>query len=246
MRNGVLAVGLIAAMAGSASAETAAGWDLNVSSYLWAAGLEADTEQFGLPKTHVELSFGDIIEDLDGAIMVTVGARRDGVLLWADLIYTNVSANDATPYGVVANSVYSRTKSFTGTFGAGYELISTDQTRLDLVGGLRIWSIDSKLGFSGGLLDGRQAKDSATWLDAVAGIRGTHQLSGNYYVDGWLLMGGGGADKDWDIAAMVGYRFNERFSAVAGWRALGVDYSHGGFSYDAIQRGPILGAVFKF
>lgn len=51
MRNGVLAIGLVAAMAGSASAETASGWDLTVSSYLWAAGLEADTEQFGLPST---------------------------------------------------------------------------------------------------------------------------------------------------------------------------------------------------
>lgn len=250
MRNGLMAAWLATALATAAgsplAAQEASGWDFTVSSYLWAAGLEADTEQFGLPKTHVDLSFGDIIKDLDGAIMVTVGARRDGILLWADLIYTNVSADDATPYGVVANSVSSRTKSFTGTFGAGYELISDEKTTLDLVGGLRIWSVDSKLGFNGGLLDGRRGKDSATWVDAVIGVRATHHLSEKLYLDGWLLAGAGGAKKDWDIAALVGYEVNERISAVAGWRALGVDYSHDDFSYDAIQHGPIIGAVFKF
>lgn len=249
MRHGLMAAGLIAALVpatSAAAAQETSGWDFTVSSYLWAAGLSADTEQFGLPGTHVDLSFGDIIEDLDGAIMVTLGSRRDGVVLWADLIYTNVSTDDATPYGVVAESVSSRTKSFTGTFGAGYELVSNDQTTLDLVGGLRVWSVDSKLGFHGGLLDGRRGKDSATWIDAVIGVRGTHHLNDRLYLDGWLLAGGGAADKDWDIAALVGYDFSPRFSAVAGWRVLGVDYDHDGFAYDAIQRGPIMGAVFKF
>jgi hypothetical protein len=45
------------------------------------------------------------------------------------------------------------------------------------------------------------------------------------YVSGWGLIGAGGPDIDWDVAALAGYDFNERLSAVAGYRALGVDYS---------------------
>jgi hypothetical protein len=33
---------------------------------------------------------------------------------------------------------------------------------------------------------------------------------------------------------------------VAGYRALGVDYSHDGFVYDVVQKGPILGLMVQF
>jgi len=62
----------------------------------------------------------------------------------------------------------------------------------------------------------------------------------------WGLVGAGGADVDWDVAAVLGYRFNDRFSAVAGYRALGVDYSDDGFLFDVVQQGPILGITMHF
>ncbi|RVD53740.1 MAG: hypothetical protein EOS30_21505 [Mesorhizobium sp.] len=44
----------------------------------------------------------------------------------------------------------------------------------------------------------------------------------------------------------LGYRFNERFSALAGYRALGVNYSNNGFEFDVVQQGPIMGLVMHF
>lgn len=40
--------------------------------------------------------------------------------------------------------------------------------------------------------------------------------------------------------------FNDKFSAVAGYRALGVDYSDDGFVLDIVQQGPIFGVVLRF
>jgi hypothetical protein len=37
-----------------------------------------------------------------------------------------------------------------------------------------------------------------------------------------------------------------KISAVAGYRALGVDYSHDGFVLDIVQQGPICGVVMHF
>lgn len=59
-------------------------------------------------------------------------------------------------------------------------------------------------------------------------------------------MGGGGADIDWDVALGIGYEFNDRISAIAGYRALGVDYDDDGFLFDTVQQGPILGLAVKF
>jgi hypothetical protein len=60
------------------------------------------------------------------------------------------------------------------------------------------------------------------------------------------LVGAGQADLDWDVAANLGYQFTDRISAVAGYRALGVDYNQDGFVFDVVQQGPILGMVFRF
>ncbi|MCY1248263.1 hypothetical protein D9M72_616760 [compost metagenome] len=118
--------------------------------------------------------------------------------------------------------------------------------QLDVVGGLRIWSVESELSFQGGLLDGRSRSDEATWVDGLAGVRGTYSLTPELYLTGWGLVGAGGADLDWDVAAAVGYRFNDTISMVAGYRALGVDYSDDGFVFDAVQQGPIMGLVVRF
>jgi hypothetical protein len=76
--------------------------------------------------------------------------------------------------------------------------------------------------------------------------RGDYSITPHVYLTGWGLVGAGGADLDWDVAAGLGYRFNERFSAVAGYRALGVNYSENGFVFDVVQQGPIMGVVIHF
>lgn len=45
------------------------------------------------------------------------------------------------------------------------------------------------------------------------------------------MVGGFGAASDfaWDVLAGVGYEWNQSFSVVGGYRALGVEYGSGGF-----------------
>jgi len=50
----------------------------------------------------------------------------------------------------------------------------------------------------------------------------------------------------WDIMGGLGYEFTETSSVVVGYRALSVDYSNEGFVFDIVQRGPLMGAVFRF
>ena len=60
------------------------------------------------------------------------------------------------------------------------------------------------------------------------------------------MIGAGGADLDWDVAAAIGYRCNDGISVLAGYRALGVDYEKGDFVFDVVQEGPIFGVVMNF
>ncbi|PAM35009.1 hypothetical protein CEJ63_27080, partial [Acinetobacter baumannii] len=42
------------------------------------------------------------------------------------------------------------------------------------------------------------------------------------------------------------WEFTPGFSAVAGYRAMGVNYRNDGFVYDIVQKGPLLGISGRF
>jgi hypothetical protein len=73
-----------------------------------------------------------------------------------------------------------------------------------------------------------------------------YSITPSIYFTGWGLIGAGGADLDWDVMAAIGYKWNDTISAVAGYRALGVNYSDDTLTNDIVEHGPILGVVFHF
>ncbi|WP_439626192.1 hypothetical protein [Shinella sp.] len=222
-------------------------WTFAFSPYFWGAGLSGDVAQFGLPTTvHISPDFSDILDNLDFAVMAAGEARYERYSVFADVIYTKLSVGSGTPRGVIAGSVDVTSETFAGLAGAGYSVLQDGPSNLDIVAGVRVWSVNTEISLHGGILDGRSASDGDTWIDAMTGIRGRYFFDDNFYLTGWGLIGTGGANVDWDVAAALGYRFNDTVSAVAGYRALGVDYEKNGFVFDAVQQGPIIGLAVKF
>jgi len=222
------------------------GWTFAVAPYFWAAGLSGEIAQFGSPTVDVDTSFSDILKNLDFAAMAVAEARYDRYSIFGDLMYVKLSAGSATPRGILADSVDVTSETFSGLIGAGYSILKSDVGQLDIVGGARVWSVNTDIDFHGGPLDGVSPSDGATWVDGLVGVRANYSLTPEIYLTGWGMVGAGGANVDWDVAAALGYRFNERFSAVAGYRALGVNYRDDGFVFDVVQQGPILGLVMRF
>jgi hypothetical protein len=226
---------------------TEQGWVFSFAPYFWAAGLSGEVGQFGLPPVDVDADFGDIFDYLDFGAMAIGEARYDRYSIFGDIIYSKISGAAGTPRGILASSVAVSSETFSGLIGAGYALFDDGVGRFEVVGGVRVWSVDTDISFSGGILDGVSRSDGATWADGMVGVRANYSLTPEVYLTGWGLVGAGGADIDWDVAAAIGYRFNDRISAVAGYRALGVDYSNDdGFVFDVVQQGPILGLVVRF
>ncbi|ACI58314.1 conserved hypothetical protein (plasmid) [Rhizobium leguminosarum bv. trifolii WSM2304] len=226
--------------------ETESGWTYTAAPYFWAAGLSGDMAQFGLPEVHIDSSFDDILENLDFAFMAAGEARYDRFSIFADIMYTKLGADANTRRGILADSVDVTSKTFAGLLGVGYSVLDSQSGHLDIVGGVRVWSVDTTIGFNGGLLDGREADDGATWVDALAGVRGNYFFTPEVYVTGWGLVGAGGADLDWDVSLALGYKFTDTISAVAGYRAVGVNYDNDGFVFDVVEQGPIIGVAFHF
>jgi hypothetical protein len=239
------AADLISAVAPD-TAPVESGWTYSVTPYFWAAGLSGETSQFGLPVIDIDASFSDILDNLDFAAMLIGDARNGPYSLFGDLIYTKLSADRATPLGILATSVDVEATTFAGLAGAGYSVLQGPSGHLDVVGAVRVWSVDTDISFSGAFLDGQTRSDGATWVDGLVGVRGNYSFTPQFFVVGWGLVGAGQADIDWDVAAGLGYRINDTFSATLGYRALGVDYSDDGFLFDVVQQGPIAGLTIRF
>ncbi|MEZ2127441.1 MULTISPECIES: hypothetical protein [unclassified Sinorhizobium] len=240
------AADLLPALAPQPQAETKDGWSFTVAPYFWLAGISGDTGVFGLPTVDIDQSFSDIISDLDFGFMAAGEARYGRISILTDILYIRITTDAATPRGIIASEVDLKSETFTAFVGGGYTVLEDNRGRLDVTGGIRVWDVDTKISFTGGLLGGRSRSDGATWVDGLGGFRGTYSITPQIYLTGWAMIGGGGADLDWDVLAGIGYNFDNRISAVAGYRALGVDYSDDGFVFDAIQHGPILGVAIRF
>lgn len=229
--------------------QTESGWTFTFAPYFWAAGLSGDVGSRidSVQRTvHVDASFSDIWDHLDFGAMAIGEARYGRYSVFGDIIYTKISGSAATPKGFLAERIEADAETFAGFAGVGYSVLEDNAGRLDIVGGVRVWSVDATISISGGFLDGRSKSDGDTWVDALGGVKGNYFITPNVFVAGWGLVGGGGADIDWDVAATVGYKFNETFSSVIGYRALGVDYSNNGFVFDVVEQGPIIGLAVKF
>jgi opacity protein-like surface antigen len=258
LRELALSLALLTGLAGSAAAADLAppeepvapdgGWTFTFAPYLWAAGMQGDIAQFGLPEVEVDLSFTDILDHFDIGVMGVAEARHDRFGILTDLMYIKLSAdNHIDPKGPVVAQVDLSSETLTVLGALEYRLIDDAAGSLDALAGARLWSVSTDFDFSGNVIN-RSANDSETWVDPIVGFRGRLNLSQDFFLTSWAMIGGFGVSSDftWDVMGGIGYQTSDSISLIAGYRGLGVDYENDGFVFDVTQDGPILGAVFRF
>ena len=72
-------------------------WEWGAQINLWGAGIGGTT----VGGDDVDISFNDLISNLDFAFMGTLAARRDKFTLFADLIYLDVSDGETTTANLI-------------------------------------------------------------------------------------------------------------------------------------------------
>ncbi len=232
--------------------EAADGWTFTGAAYLWGAGISGESGVFGLPPQDVDLSFSDILKDLDFAFMGLGEARNGPFVLGLDVTYSKVGSEIDNPRSESEEKLIDKvdvdTASWMVTGYGGYSILDTEELRVDLIGGARFWSINTEFEVDFNVGDDRNFDDGASWVDPLAGVKLRFDLAPDVYVASWAMVGGFGIGSDlmWDVMAGAGYSFTEHFDVFAGYRAVSVDYSDDGFVYDIVQQGPVMAGVFRF
>jgi hypothetical protein len=243
-------VGLTTALParGEEAAAPGSGWSFALTPYVWFAGLEGDVATLpGLPPVSVDAGFDDIIENADLALMLLAEARRGRFGVLVDLTYLGVSTDGDTP-GPLFGGAEAEVDTFLASVFGAYRAFERENVTADLLAGVRVWSVNTEINLSAGLLPARSTEEDEVWADPVIGARARVELGRGFVLTGFADVGGFGAASDltWQALGAVGYAFSDRILAHAGYRHLEVDYDNDGFVFDVAMSGPILGVNFRF
>jgi hypothetical protein len=236
----------------SAHAETPSSdkWEFQLAPYAWLAGQNGKVATFpsGRP-VDIDVDFYDDIRgNINGALMLVSEARKGHCGVLMDIAYTDIEFENPTP-GPFFSSVSSRTKSWIVSAAGLYRLTDMEKGFLDVLGGLRYWSVESELSLGAGLWPAQMVTNKEDWVDPIIGIKGLSSLGeSKFYTSGAFVVGGFGVGSDlmWDANLNLGYQWTTGFSTTIGYRYLDVDYEKDAFLYDVAQDGLILGLSWRF
>jgi hypothetical protein len=250
-------------------------WEFQVVPYGIMAALKGNVTIKGI-KAKVDMSFSDILSDLEIAGMMHMEAKKGRWGFFLDPTYMKLkTSGEGTKslsgplgqrtVGVLVDADISM-EQWAVDFGGFYEFakipVGQDKDKmmyLDLLVGGRYWYLSSDIDV-GLVLDanGNQVARSISesgsrqWIDPFIGLRTRFQLTKDLMMVFRGDIGGFGIGSQfaWNVSGYLGYSVSEMVSLWAGYRAIGVDYQDGSgndkFVYDVIIQGPVIGVGFRF
>jgi hypothetical protein len=219
-------------------------WHVGVTPYIWFAGVHGNTGALG-HEIGVHASFGDIFSYLNIGLMGEVEARKKRVLLVTDVMWMRLSDEKGIPLNDVGiQSVNAKAKQFLLTPGVGYRVLDKEKLKIDAIVGFRYWHLGESLEFTPSLVGGVSA--SQNWVDALGGARIHIPLSQKAMITVGGDAGGGGANSDYQVAGLLGYKISKKCVLQAGYRYLDVNYrSSSSFVYNTATSGLLLGLTIN-
>lgn len=245
----LVALGLAFALvlnAQAAGAQTESGWSNQGLIYLLGPALDG-TSGIGPVDTEVDLSAGDVFDNLDSAFlgMYRGQGARWGVLV--DVVYMDLKAGGSGERGLLSGEV--EVEQTTAIVSATYRLSSTTQ----LMAGALYNDVSASVSLRGARDRMRKQERGEDWIDPVVGVLfETPVGGGNWSFTGAAQLGGFGVGSDL-VTILTGsfsYRFNEWSSVDVGYRYLDFDYEDGDgpdrFKFDMKEHGPAIGWRIDF
>lgn len=237
-----------AAAAVGAAVKAPGGWEVEWTPYLWVSGLVGDVGIRG-ESAHLDLSFRDLIKNVDGALYLPVEMRKGRWGTGIELMIVRLSDQGGTP-GPLFDEVQVSADQAVVELSLRYRPVAgPSPVAVDLLAGGRLWQLSNQLLFSSA--DGRQLRREAgdSWVDPLIGARVIASLGGRWSFLGRGDLGGFGVGSDftWQLLGGLGYQVAESVTLRAGYRRLDVDFENKatGFLYDVSTSGWITGVSVR-
>ncbi len=238
---------LIPAMSQAEETSNSDEWKVSTSMYLWAAGVGGNVQN----GNEIDVTFDDILSNLDMSFMGNVEARKDKWFVATVLIYISLSDSadgllTPTPGDVALKGSFDLSQTIV-TPTVGYNLIDSPKGTLDAFVGAQYVYLDTtiKLSSTGALGNHyKKASESGHITDGIVGVKGQLHLEGNWYIPYYLDIGSGDSDFTWQTYTGISYHM-DRTNVFFGYRYLEWDMDNNVID-NLNLNGPIIGAKYNF
>lgn len=222
--------------------------DVLLTGYLFASALDGRASvTSNLPPAAVDLSFRDVLDDLDFGLMSAIEVRSGKWGFVGDLMYSKVSPAGSVPTTPpLSAELEQRSLTLQGT--VYYRVHQDAKVTVDLGAGLRYWSVDNSGSVALVGLPPAAFADAESWVDPVIAARMNAKLGGAWSVTLAADYGGfgTGSEETWQLLGTLNWQTSDRVTLRAGYRVLSVDYQDNGFVYDIRMSGPVVGLTYRF
>ena len=225
--------------------EQTSNWEQSLSIYGWLPTFGGKLK-YTIPGVGGGDTEIDWLDKIDMFFMANYEARKDKWSFLFDMIYINMSDSQQTT--IIGDNVpVTSNEELTGwllSFYGGYNVQQNDKLTLDIIAGLRYFSLDLDIDGTLGNLP-FSVSPSTELYDMVVGIKGKVDINENWYMPYLFDVGGGDSDLTWQASAGLGYRFNWG-DLLLTYRYVYYDEGNENLIQDLNMYGPKVGIVFHF
>lgn len=245
----VLLLAVIVASPAAAQSPAGDSWQITIAPYFIGAGMNGTMSAKGV-EIPVDLSFSDILHNLQFGAMGLVAARKGNWGFGGDAIWMSLGADVAvTSPGPLPVVLPARAEAHQGAFT--FYGVRRLAPVADLMFGVRINTLHANLLIASPTP--QVADQTQTWADPVVGLQlHTPENGKRWHAQVYTEIGGFGAGSTftWQVFPTVGVNLAKWASLDFGYRWLDIDYSTGEdatlFKYNVLTQGPVLGFKFMF
>ncbi len=210
-------------------------WNYYASVYLFAAAMGGETSR----GYDFDMSFSDILDNLDMTYMGNFGMQKGKWTFQTDLIYMKLG----TKPGPILTNI--QLKSWIVTPTVSYRVIESGTWDVDVLAGARYLYIAPYITT---IADPEIDTSSSGW-DGIVGFKADYTINTKWFMPLAFDVGAGDTDLTWQAFAGVGYKY-ENFDVIAGYRHLEWDFDDtdpGGGALNSLDiSGPIIGGKYRF
>ena len=229
-------------------------WRYQATLYGWLTAVNGDVGIRGLPPVDVDVTIGDLLENidkLDGAFMGSFYATNGTWMVLTDLMWSRV--RDDVTFGPAGGTVNYEQSQVIASAIVGYALpLDVPNLQLSATAGVRYNHLKAELDIDPVLLPrlfpGSERVGRQDWADPIVGLSAHYDINEKWFVNALADVGGFGVGSKITAQGFlaVGYNWTEAISTAIGYRAIYTNYDHDGFVYDTTMHGPFTSIAFHF
>jgi hypothetical protein len=234
----------VLAVPAAAHAQAGAGapdrWNVELTPYLWAAGLDGTTSADGASsEIDTDYSFFSL-DNLDFALGTSVEARKGRWGMLYDAMYVEFSdAFERSPGSEVEVSG--------GVFDAVGSMMASNGRPLDLLFGIRYVALKGTVDVAP--IPRATARES--WLDPIVGLEYAHAFNERWDVTlrgdlGGFSISSRSSELATNVSAIFGWHISDKLTLRGGYRMLQMDFEGDDLVLDATLQGYVVGASWTF